>query len=37
MLSPDVAFIRGSLQRSADAILALSLLTIAWHVVQRKA
>lgn len=37
MLSPDVAPIRGALQRTADAFLALSLLLIAWHVVRQGA
>ncbi|MBB6598033.1 DUF998 domain-containing protein [Luteimonas sp. MC1825] len=37
MLSPDVASIRGALQRTADAFLALSLLLIAWHVVRQDA
>lgn len=35
MLSPEVAHIRGALQRTADALLALSLLLIAWHVVRQ--
>lgn len=35
MLSPDVGHIRGALQRTADAFLALSLLLIAWHVVRQ--
>ncbi|HEY9031564.1 MAG TPA: DUF998 domain-containing protein [Kangiella sp.] len=33
MLSPDVASVRGALQRTADAFLALSLLLIAWQIV----
>ena len=37
MLSPDVTHIRGALQRTADAFLALSLLLIAWHVVRQGA
>lgn len=37
MLSPDVAPVRGALQRTADAFLALSLLIIAWHVVRQGA
>ena len=35
MLSPDVASIRGVLQRTADAFLAVSLLLIAWRVVRQ--
>ncbi len=34
MLSPEVAPIRGALQRTADAFLAASLLVIAWQVVR---
>jgi len=34
MLAPDLASIRGALQRTADAFLAVSLMIIAWHIVQ---
>ena len=37
MLSPDVAPVRGVLQRTADAFLAGSLLLIAWQIVQPRA
>ncbi len=37
MLFPDMAPIRGALQRTADTFLAMSLLLIAWQVVRQGA